>query len=50
MTVNKERVELWVQALESDGFKQCQNVMHVDDKHCALGVAVVVALANGVQV
>ena len=60
MTVNKERVELFVQALESDGYIQCRQSlrrgrltnlpnMDVQWTHCALGVAVDVALKHGLQ-
>jgi hypothetical protein len=62
--VNKERMELWVQALESDEYQQCTGSLFVakykswttikgevcfaqQDHHCALGVAIAVALKNG---
>jgi hypothetical protein len=54
MTVNKERVELWAQALESERYVQCYGNLRVrgmlDVRHCAYGVAVEVALANGCRV
>jgi hypothetical protein len=56
--VNKDRVKLWIQALRSGEYTQCQNVLEYveedDDgvftgkkRHCCLGVAQRVALANG---
>lgn len=55
MTVNKERMELWVQALESDRYRQCTNVLRdagdpeagIPEMHCALGVGMAVAVENG---
>ena len=58
MTVNKERVELFVAALESDGYTQCTGQLRkrtfedsesgnstvMRTSHCALGVATEVAL------
>jgi len=58
VTVNKDRVELFAAALESDGFKQCKGRLREEIftewppkkvilGHCALGVATQVALDNG---
>ena len=58
MTVNKDRVELFAAALESDRFKQCKGQLKIRSQwpgptgiakefHCALGVATQVALDNG---
>lgn len=55
MAVNKERVELFVAALESDKYRQCtgklrQSTFDMEHGlrylHCALGVAVEVALLH----
>jgi hypothetical protein len=52
MTVNKERVELLCQALESGEYQQCQDQLRKpalftgDWSYCALGVATRVALDN----
>jgi hypothetical protein len=51
VTVNKERVELFVAALESDEYKQCTEFLrrNTDDgetQHCGLGVATEVALLH----
>lgn len=58
--VNEERVKLWIQALRSGEYEQARGYMEVlpgaeDDngevsdrvRHCCLGVATRVALANG---
>src|SRR5687768_15095336 len=56
--VNKERMELWIQALEQDRFKQCFGILRKEVRdggdgeviarlHCALGVGIEVALENG---
>lgn len=56
MTVNRERVELWAQALESDGYKQCTGALRwalkLSDQpmHCAEGVAMAVAEMHGVRI
>ena len=56
MTVNRERMELWAQALESDGYEQCAgslrlSLRHSDQPmHCAQGVAMAVAEMHGVQI
>lgn len=55
MTVNKEHIELWCQALESDGYKQCQGHLKKwglaeSTMHCAEGVAMEVAQAHGVRI
>ena len=62
MTVNKERVELWVEALESDRYHKCVNSLRrpnrrgswKDDNpylylYCALGVGIEVAHVNGCE-
>lgn len=54
--VNKERVELWVQALESDGYNKCvgslrvQSPIHGKTMHCVEGVAMAVAEAHGLRI
>lgn len=54
--VNEERLILWIEALESGEWKQCQTVLeHVDPEdgstsHCCLGVAQRVAFANGFSI
>lgn len=56
MTINRERVELWAQALESDGYKQCTGQLRCTPKHsdqpmhCAEGVAMAVAEMHGVRI
>jgi hypothetical protein len=61
MTVNKERVELLCQALESDQYVQCKDALRTNDgfpclgseitfTYCALGVAIEVAVRNGLFV
>jgi hypothetical protein len=49
--VNEPRVKLWIQALRSGEYTQCEGVLerHALGKtsHCCLGVAQRVALANG---
>lgn len=61
MTINKERVELFLAALESGKYEQCIGrlrrryvstqtmIMIVEQRHCALGVATEVALDNGLR-
>lgn len=55
MTVNKENMQLWIEALESDKFQQCHGSLswrqHPDApmRHCCLGVATEVAMAHGVE-
>lgn len=55
MTVNKERVELFARALESDKYHQCRgrlrsvNPFGGMEFNCALGVATHVALNNGLR-
>lgn len=55
MTVNKERLELFAEALESGDYRQCKGRLRAhscyEDAvwHCALGVATDVALNNGLQ-
>lgn len=60
MEANKERVELWAQALESDRYQQCYgelrlavlegfDISRTKTLHCALGVGIAVALANGCE-
>lgn len=61
MTVNRERMELWAQALESEQYVQCARQLRIQLRgpesgdivatwHCALGVGMAVAQAHGVQV
>lgn len=55
MIVNKDRVRLLVQALDSNEFQQGAGSLRLAQadgtvKHCCLGVATVVALRNGLQV
>ena len=56
--INKERMELWIQALEQDRFVKCTGYLRIPDildkirnvssyRHCALGVGIQVALENG---
>lgn len=52
--VNRENMELWAQALESDGYKQCRGNLRLHGRdgnvmHCAEGVAMEIAQAHGVQ-
>lgn len=57
MGVNKERVELWAQALESEEYVKCEGILRADGDgssanpytHCALGVAMEVAQLHGCQ-
>ena len=62
MTVNKDRVELFAAALESDRYRQCKGRLksqqwtswppskaNLVEHHCALGVATQVALDNGLR-
>jgi hypothetical protein len=58
MTVNKERVELFAQALESGRYRKCSSYLRTVGLHpngytveynCALGVATHVALDNGLR-
>lgn len=49
MTVNRERVQLLVDALRSGNFEQGQNMLRTkDDTYCCLGVACEVARLNGI--
>ena len=55
--MNKDRVELLCQALESERYVQCRNrlrqpLLSLDEKwsYCALGVAIDVAVQNGLQI
>jgi hypothetical protein len=61
MSVNKERVRLWVEALESGNYEQTRAVLRATQygpdgmdtgrfAYCCLGVAIEVAKANGCQV
>lgn len=54
--INKERMELWIQALEQDRFQKCHGQLRMpirnEDgsiryRHCALGIGVQVAIENG---
>ena len=47
MDPNKERLQLWVDALRSDEYKQGFEALFDGEGHCCLGVACEVALANG---
>ena len=59
MTVNKDRVELFLAALESGKYTQCTGRLRkwmvtlgtiiLEQHHCALGVATEVALDNGLR-
>ena len=54
MTVNKERVELFAKALEGEGYTQCTKQLQLHtvggmEMNCALGVAIHVALNNGLR-
>lgn len=40
--MNRENVEKWVDALEFGDYKQTREALHVDDSHCAFGVADVI--------
>lgn len=60
MTVNRERMELWAQALESDKYVQCKGNLRMEARgiesgdmatwHCAVGVGMAVAEAHGVKI
>lgn len=60
MNVNKERVELFAQALESDQYQQCTAALRkrlpnetgtgMTQFHCVIGVGIAVALANGCKI
>lgn len=52
MTVNKERVQLLVDALRSGEYKQGRGQLRTPDEryHCCLGVATQVALDHGLEV
>lgn len=60
MNVNKERVELFAQALESDQYQQCTGSLkrllqecptgRLSEQHCVIGVGIAVALANGCKI
>lgn len=50
MAVNRERVRLLVDALESGEYEQGQNRLQQNGKFCCLGVACEVAIANGVEI
>jgi hypothetical protein len=45
--VNKERILLWVEALESGQYQQERSALRQGDGYCCLGVACEVAIANG---
>ena len=49
MTVNKERLILWVDALRSGQYEQTDKRLKRDGKYCCLGVACEVAVANGLE-
>lgn len=48
--MNKERIQLWVDALRSGKYKQGQFRLCVDDKYCCLGVMCEVAIDGGVNI
>lgn len=50
MTVNKENVRKWVDALRSGEFKQGSSYLNLEETYCCLGVACEVAIREGVQV
>jgi hypothetical protein len=52
MTINKERVQLLVDALRSGEYKQAQGQLRSEFSggYCCLGVATMVALDNGLEV
>lgn len=51
MTVNRERVQLWVDALRSGEFRQGRDhLRNADGTMCCLGVACVVAIRGGCEV
>lgn len=37
--MNREHVQLWIDALRSGKYKKLRNALHRDDRFCALGVA-----------
>jgi hypothetical protein len=54
--VNKERMELWIQALEQDRFTKCTGSLRmgfrnedgsISYRHCVLGIGVEIAIENG---
>ena len=47
--MNRERVQLWVDALRSGEYVQGAEYLRDDGKHCCLGVAMEVALKHGAQ-
>lgn len=51
--LNKDRVELFLAALEGEGYTQCINTLRTitrgEEENCALGVATHVALNNGLR-
>jgi hypothetical protein len=51
MAVNKERIELWAQALESGNYTKCVNTLWIPAlrMHCALGVGMEVAVQHGLD-
>lgn len=49
MSVNKERVQLLVNALRSGEFRQGAGALRRGNFYCCLGVATEVALRNGLQ-
>lgn len=50
MTIIQERVQLLVDALRSEEFKQGREWLRVGDRYCCLGVACEVAIRNGLEV
>lgn len=47
--VNKDRLRMWVRALRSGQYQQGKNFLRKDNRYCCLGVAMDLALANGVK-
>ena len=45
---NKTNLRRWVKALRSGQYEQGQSFMRKDNKYCCLGVAMDLAIANGV--
>lgn len=51
MTLNKERIKLFVTALRSGQYAQTRHTLHdtIDNSYCCLGVACRVAKLNGLE-
>ena len=50
MGVNRERIKLLAEALESGEYEQCWGALRIGDKYCCLGVACEVAIKNGLDI